>query len=85
MPSGRSFRADVGIRRYKGGDIEDFADYSSVYRVEGFGDLSQFGGIKFFNGAEASLLLNKEIKIGDTADYTILLNNGTQMSINQLY
>ncbi|MBR4440544.1 MAG: hypothetical protein IKS00_03235 [Bacteroidales bacterium] len=85
MPDGGTFRADMGIRRYKGGDVEDFADFSNVYRVEGFGDLSQYGGIKVFDGAESAVRLGKAIKIGDEADYTILLNNGTEVSINQLF
>ena len=85
MPGERSFRADIGIRRYKGADFEDFADFSTEYHVEGFGDLSNYGGIKVYDGSECSITLQKGVKIGDKPDYTILLNNGTQVPINQLY
>ena len=85
LPSRGAFRADIGIRRYKGVDFEDFADFSTKYHVEGFGDLSQYGGIKVFDGSECAIKLNKGVKIGDIPDYTILLNNGTQVPINQLY
>ena len=85
LPNQYTFRADIGIRRYKGVDFEDFADFSNEYHVEGFGDLSQYGGIKVFDGSQCSVALNKGVKIGDIPDYTILLNDGTQVPVNHLY
>lgn len=85
MPHCKPFRADIGIRRYKGIDIEDFADYSNEYRVEGFGDLADFGGIKTYDGAQSSIEIQQAIKPGCLANFTITQNNGTQISVNQLY
>ena len=81
----RTFRADIGIRRYKGADFEDFADFSTEYHVEGFGDLSQYAGIKVFDGSDAHICISKGVKIGDIPDFTILLNDGTQVPVNHLY
>ena len=85
IPDQRTFRADIGIRRYKGADFEDFADFSTEYHVEGFGDLSQYGGIHVFDGSDAYINMTKGVKIGDIANYTILLNDGTQVPVNHLY
>ena len=79
------FKGDPWDILAKGADFEDFADFSTEYHVEGFGDLSQYGGIKVFDGSQCSVTLNIGVKIGDIPDYTILLSNGTQVPINQLY
>lgn len=82
------FEAKLPCRKFLYVDfVPVFQRHKTKYQVnlEGFGHLSQYGGIKVFDGSQCSNTLNKGVKIGDIPDYTILLNNGTQVPINQLY
>ncbi|MCQ2975663.1 MAG: hypothetical protein MJ211_12750 [Bacteroidales bacterium] len=79
-----TFKADIGIRRYKGTNIEDFADYSNIFRIEGFGDLSQYGGINIYDATNDIIKQNNTINIGEIANINIQTPQGNNITIQEL-